>query len=155
LRKECKYLRFNFKIIFLSKKGIMNTRAERISLLSEMIDFAIVDGHLHDKEYDFLCLLSKELQIEKAAFMDLFRKRDTFLPIKSEFQRILHFYKLALLMYCDNVLHSRENLYIHEIGIKMGLNPKAMDRILDMMQTAPNHIVAPEMVICAFQEQHN
>jgi hypothetical protein len=133
----------------------MDTRAQRISLLSEMIEFAVVDGQLHDKEYDFLYLLSKELQIEKPAFMDLFRKRDSFLPIKDEFHRILHFYKLALLMYCDNVLHKRENLSIHEIGIKMGLNPKAMDRILDMMKAAPNHIVAPEMVICAFQEQMN
>jgi hypothetical protein len=133
----------------------MNTRAERISLLSEMIEFAIVDGELHDKEYDFLSLLSHELQIEKPAFVDLFRKRDSFLPVKDEFQRILHFYKMALLMYCDNVLHTKENLFIHEIGIKMGLNPKAMDRILDMMHCAPNHIVAPEVVICAFQEQMN
>jgi hypothetical protein len=133
----------------------MNTRAERISLLSEMIEFAIVDNELHDKEYDFLCLLSHELQIEKPAFVDLFRKRDGFLPVKDEFQRILHFYKMALLMYCDNVLHTKENLFIHEIGIKMGLNPKAMDRILDMMHCAPNHIVAPEVVICAFQEQLN
>jgi hypothetical protein len=133
----------------------MNTRAERISLLSEMIEFAIVDGELHDKEYDFLCLLAQELQIEKPAFVDLFRKRDLFLPIKDEFQRILHFYKMALLMYCDNVLHNKENLFIHEIGIKMGLNPTAMDRILDMMHCTPNHIVAPEVVICAFQEQLN
>ena len=54
-----------------------------------------------------------------------------------------------------NVLHEREDKSIHEIGLKMGLNPKAMDRILDLMQCAPNHIVAPEKVICAFQEQHN
>ena len=50
----------------------MNTRAHRLSLLSEMIEFAIVDGELHDKEYDFLYLLSQELQIEKPAFLDLF-----------------------------------------------------------------------------------
>ena len=133
----------------------MKSRASRISLLSEMIEFAIVDGQLHDREYDFLYLLSKELEIEKPAFMDLFRKRDSFLPIKEEFFRILHFYKLALLMYCDNVLHEREDKSIHEIGLKMGLNPKAMDRVLDLMQCSPNHIVAPEKVICAFQEQHN
>ena len=42
----------------------MKSRASRISLLSEMIEFAIVDGQLHDKEYDFLYLLSKELEIE-------------------------------------------------------------------------------------------
>lgn len=36
----------------------------------------------------------------------------------------------------------------------MILNPKAMDRVLDLMQCAHNHIVASEKVICAFQEQH-
>jgi hypothetical protein len=133
----------------------MNTRAEKISLLSEMIAFAIVDDELHDKEYDFLKLLSQELGIEKPAFIDLFRKRDKFIPIKDEFNRIVHFYKLALLMYCDNVVHQNENIVIHQKGISMGLNPKAIDRILDMMKTAPNHIVAPEIVICAFEEQLN
>lgn len=133
----------------------MKSREEKISLLSEMIAFAVVDGELHDKEYDFLFLLSKELEIEKVAFIDLFRKRDGFIPIKDEFQRIVHFYKLALLMYCDNILHKSEDVLIHQKGIKMGLCPKAMDRILNMMQTANNHIVAPEIVIRAFQEQLN
>jgi hypothetical protein len=133
----------------------MNTRDQRISLLSEMIEFALVDGKLHDKEYDFLFLLSQELAIEKPAFLDLFRKRDAFIPIKEEFQRIVHFYKLSLIMYCDNIVDKVENVAIHQIGIQMGLNPVAMDRVLGMMKKAPNHIVAPEVVLCAFQEQHN
>lgn len=133
----------------------MDSRAEKISLLSELISFALVDGELHDKEYDFLHLLSQELKIEKPAFMDLFRKQDKFIPIKQDFQRILHFYKLALLMYCDNVVHKSEDVSIHLKGIKLGLNPVAMNRILDIMKAAPNHILSPEIVICAFQEQLN
>ena len=74
----------------------MQTRAEKISLLSQLIAFALVDGKLHDKEYDFLKLLSQELQIEKPAFIDLFRKRDEILPIKENFNRILHFYQLLV-----------------------------------------------------------
>lgn len=133
----------------------MTTRAEKISLLSEMIAFAIVDNELHDKEYDFLFLLSQELQIDKQTFLDLFRKRDPFLPIKNEFQRVLHFYKLALLMYCDGIKHTNENILIHQKGIEMGLDPKAMDRILNLMQSSNCNIVAPEIVISAFQEQYN
>lgn len=133
----------------------MNSKVEKISLLSEMIAFALVDGELHDKEYDFLFLLSLELEVEKPDFLDLFRKRDKILPIKSEFERILHFYKLALLMYCDNLIHKSEDVTIHKIGIKMGLNPTAMNRILNLMKCAPNHIVAPEKVICIFEEQYN
>jgi uncharacterized tellurite resistance protein B-like protein len=133
----------------------MNTRLQKISLLSEMIAFALVDGDLHDKEYDFLKLLAIELDIEKPAFLDLFRKRDKIVPIKNEFERISHFYKLALLMYCDNLIHKSEDVTIHKIGIKMGLNPVAMNRILDIMKCAPNHIVAPEIIVGAFQEQLN
>jgi hypothetical protein len=133
----------------------MDTRAEKISLLSEMIDFALVDGELHDKEFDFLSLLAIELGIEKPAFMDLFRKRDLFLPIKQDFERILHFYKLSLLMYCDNFVHQSENEKIHEIGIKLGLNPIGINRVLSLMKTAENHIVDPETIILAFQEQLN
>ncbi len=133
----------------------MNTRAQRISLLSEMIEFAIVDGELHDNEYDFLYLLSQELEIEKPAFLDLFRKRDKIIPIKQEFGRIVHFYQLSLLMYCDRTVHRHEDISIHKIGLKLGLNPIAMNRILDLMKCAPNHIIAPEKVICIFEEQLN
>lgn len=133
----------------------MESRAEKISLLSDMIAFALVDGELHDKEYDFLKLLSQELQIEKAAFLDLFRKRDKIIPIKNGFSRIVHFYQLSLIMYCDNLVHKHEDISIHKIGLKLGLNPTAMNRILSLMKLAPNHIIAPEKVICIFEEQLN
>jgi hypothetical protein len=133
----------------------MDTRAEKISLLSELIAFALVDGELHDKEFDFLSHLAIEFGIEKPAFMDLFRKRDPFLPIKKDFERILHFYKLSLLMYCDHIVHPSENEKIHEIGIQLGLNPMGMDKVLSLMKTAKNHIVSPEKVILAFQDQMN
>lgn len=133
----------------------MNSRAEKISLLSEMIAFALVDGELHDKEFDFLSLLALELGIEKPAFMDLFRKRDKLIFIKDEFQRILHFYKLSLLMYSDNFVHEYEDSKIHEIGIKMGLNPIAMNKVLSLMKTSEDHIVDPEKIIKIFQEQNN
>lgn len=133
----------------------MDNRAEKISLLSEMIAFALVDGELHDKEFDFLSLLALELGIEKPAFMDLFRKRDKLIFIKDEFQRILHFYKLSLLMYSDNFVHEYEDSKIHEIGIKMGLNPIAMNKVLSLMKTSEDHIVDPEKIIKIFQEQNN
>jgi hypothetical protein len=133
----------------------MDNRAEKISLLSEMIALALVDGELHDKEFDFLSLLALQLGIEKPAFMDLFRKRDKLIFIKDEFQRILHFYKLSLLMYSDNFVHEYEDSKIHEIGIKMGLNPIAMDKVLSLMKTSENHIVEPNKIINIFQKQYN
>jgi hypothetical protein len=133
----------------------MNSHQEKISLLSEMIAFAIIDGELHDREYDFLLLISEELEIDKEIFLELFNKRNEFIIIKDEFNRIIHFYRLALLMHCDGVLHKREKIAIHEMGITMGLNPFAMKRILKLMEDSPKQMIAPEKLICAFQEQLN
>ncbi|PDS26287.1 excinuclease ABC subunit B [Flavobacterium branchiophilum] len=133
----------------------MSTRAQKISLLSELIAFALVDEELHDKEYDFLLMVSIELGIEKDAFLDLFRKRDDIIPIKDEFQRIVQFYRLALLMHCDGKVDFKENQAIHHIGLRMGLNPKSMDYILKIMQSSENHLVEAEELVSAFQIQHN
>jgi hypothetical protein len=133
----------------------MDTRSEKLSLLSEMIAFALVDGELHDREYDFLKLISTEMQIEKPAFLDLFRKRDKLKPIKNEFERIQQFYRLALLMYCDGVLHERENIAIHEIGVFMGLNPFAINRVLKAMAKSSTRMISPDFLLEVFQEQLN
>lgn len=133
----------------------MNSYEEKISLLSEMIAFAVVDGELHDREYDFLLMVSQELQVDKEIFLDLFRRRNELKVIKDEFHRILHFYRLALLMHCDGVLHEHERIAINEIGINMGLNPNAMKRILHLMEASPDQVVEAEVLLGAFHEQLN
>lgn len=133
----------------------MDIYQEKISLLQEMIAFALVDGELHDREYDFLELVSQELNINKAAFLKLFSERGQTKVIKDEFNRICQFYRLALLMHSDGVLHEREQIKINELGINMGLNPYATKRVLQLMKSSPNQMVSPEVLLALFNEQHN
>ncbi|MGQ7946904.1 TerB family tellurite resistance protein [Flavobacterium sp. WC2509] len=133
----------------------MNTQEEKIKLLSEMIAFSVVDGRLHEREYQFVWIVAQELGISRAEFNDLFRKELPTGVIKSEFERIQQFYRLALLMHCDNVLHPKEQEAIRQIAINMGLNPSATNRILKLMQAAPNGIISPEVLLSLFQEQLN
>lgn len=133
----------------------MESYQEKISLLQEMIAFALIDGELHDREYDFLEIVSKELEIEKATFLKLFKKRNNTIVIKDEFNRICQFYRLALLMHCDGILHEREQVKINEIGINMGLNPYAMKRVLQLMKNSPNRMVEGAVLMSVFSEQHN
>lgn len=128
---------------------------EKLALLSEMIAFSIIDGKLHEREFLFLSMIADELQIDKDTFKNLFHQEEYSLVIKSEFERIQQFYRLALLMHCDGVLHEREQIKIHEIGINMGLNPHAIKRVLKAMETAPNKMISPEFLIEVFQEQLN
>ncbi|WP_298121790.1 excinuclease ABC subunit B [Flavobacterium sp.] len=133
----------------------MNTKEQKLSLLADMIAFAIVDGELHDREYMFLSIIAIELGVSKDELKQLFHEENRSEIIKSEFERIQQFYRLALLMHCDGVLHEREQIKIHEIGINMGLNPFAIKRVLKAMEKSPTRMVSPDYLLEVFQEQHN
>ncbi len=133
----------------------MNTYAMKINLLSEMIAFSIVDGELHEREYQFLSLIANELKITKQEFEDLFHQEHFLIPVKSENQRIQQFYRLALLMHCDGVLHEKEAVAIKQIAIEMGLNPSATNRFLNLIQSTKNRIIEPNEIYALFKEQQN
>lgn len=133
----------------------MENYEERINLLQEMIAFALVDGQLHDREYDFLDIIANQLEIDKPTFLDLFKNSVGNVVIKDEFNRICQFYRLALLMHTDGVLHENELVKINEIGINMGLNPYAMKRVLHIMKNTPDQTIDGGVLLAVFSEQHN
>jgi hypothetical protein len=57
------------------------------------------------KEYDFLYLIANALEIDSFKFISprIIAKK----VIQSEFKRIEQFYRLALLMHSDGVLHEK------------------------------------------------
>lgn len=128
---------------------------EKLHLLAEMVSFSVIDGALHPKEYQFLQLVACELQIKAIDFDDLFHADLTSSSIKNPLERIQQFYRLALLMHCDGVLHEKETKTIHELGIKMALNPFAIDRILKKMKHSPTNTIEPQFLIEVFEEQQN
>jgi uncharacterized tellurite resistance protein B-like protein len=133
----------------------MNTREEKINLVSEMIAFSVIDGRLHEREYQFVWIVAQELGIPKKEFNDLFHQELSTGVIKSEFERIQQFYRLALLMHVDGILHQKEEEAIRQIAINMGLNPSATNRILKLMKASPNAMISPNVLLEHFQEQLN
>lgn len=133
----------------------MNDYEEKRCLLAEMVSFAVIDGKLHKRELQFLTLVADELQIAPEDFKQLFHQESYPVVIKSHFQRIQQFYRLALLMHCDGVLHEREKNAIHEIGLGMGLNPHAVKRVLKAMEVSPSGMIPPEFLLEVFGEQSN
>jgi DnaJ-domain-containing protein 1 len=141
--------------ILAKNNNLMQTNEEKISLLLEMIAFATVDGNLHPKEYSFLAIVAEELKISKEVFNDLFHWEATPMVIKSEFERFHQFYRLALLMHSDGVIHPKEENSILQIGIDMGLNPIVTNRILKMMKMNQSPIIEADVLLEIFKEQHN
>ena len=133
----------------------MNTHEEKLSLLSEMIAFAKIDGQIHDRELAFLSIVAAQLKVEKPVFESLFEHPAEKVILKTEHQRILQFYRLALLMHADGVLHDNEQVAIREMGINMGLSPFAMKSVLNEMQRSPTGLIDPDMLLALFRAQQN
>lgn len=150
------FLGFNFKNNNLAKiTKTMNTYEDKINLMLEMIAFSTVDGQLHKREFDFLKIVANELKIESTVFNDMFHQELPIKPIRSEFERMQQFYRLALLMHADGVLHRKEENAIQQISLNMGLNPMVIKRILNMMKSNSSPMIEANELLKIFQEQHN
>ena len=74
---------------------------------------------------------------------------------KSLSARIVQFHRLLLLMNIDDKQEMIEIKRIHDIGLKMGLPPGAIQQVLVIMHKYPDKIVPPELLIAIFKTYYN
>ena len=128
---------------------------EKLSLLTELIKLARCDQEVREQEYNFLLTIAQSLNVSKEDLDSLFDKYIDFTPPKSEFERILQFHRLVLLMNVDVETSDIEVEFLKDIGIRIGLNPMATNRVLDEMNLYPDKVIPPEKLIEIFKEQYN
>ncbi len=133
----------------------MNSDKDKVSLLSEMIAFSLVDGELHHLEIVFLTDIAEKLEIRKLVYSDLFSRKYKPNIIKDPFTKIVHFYQLALLMHCDGKLHINEQSEILIIGTRMELATNVMKVILEMVFVSKNKEIPTENLYKVFNMQYN
>lgn len=128
---------------------------EKLSLLTELIKLARCDQELREQEYEFLQSIARSLDISQQDFDALFKKYIDFTPPESEFERILQFHRLVLLMNVDLETSDAELEFLKDIGIRIGLNPLATNRVLAEMNDYPDKVIPPEKLIAIFKEHYN
>lgn len=128
---------------------------EKLSLLTELIKLAGCDKQIREKEYDFIMLIAERLGVDKTTCDKLFAEYIEFTPPKPEFDRILQFHRLVLLMNIDKKINNKELNFVKNLGIRMGLNPMATDKVLIEMHRYPGKLVPSDRLIQIFKEQHN
>ena len=131
------------------------TMKEKLSLLTELIKLARCDHELREQEYRFLWTIARSLDVSKEDFDSLFEKYIEFTPPESEFDRILQFHRLVLLMNVDQETSCSEVEFLKDIGIRIGLNPLATNRVLVEMDRYPDKVIPPEKLIEIFKEHYN
>ncbi|WP_268223720.1 TerB family tellurite resistance protein [Sinomicrobium oceani] len=133
----------------------MNTEKEKLSLLADMIALARSDGKIKAIEYRFLLVVAEQLGITKHTLDKLFTTQVESVQLKPESERILQFHRLVLLMNIDHSSSVLEIEKIKELGIRMGLNPLATNKVLDIMHQYPDKIVPPQVLIEIFKTYYN
>ncbi|MFT5859085.1 MAG: hypothetical protein ACI865_001181 [Flavobacteriaceae bacterium] len=128
---------------------------EKLSLMSELIQLAKADNTVQQVEFEFLLTLATQLGVTKSEFKELFEKNIAFNPPKLEFQRIVQFQRLILLMNVDLNIDASEMNYIKNLGIRMGLHPDATNEVMRLMMTYENKVVPPDVLIGIFKTFHN
>jgi len=133
----------------------MSSLKEKLSILSEMIEFAKIDGVIKDPEYSFLLSVASQLGVDRETFNSLFTSEIEHIVPKSQAERILQFHRLVLLMNVDQVQQDLEVSRLHNIGLGMGLPPSAIEQVLSIMHRYPNNIIPPDVLIDIFKAHYN
>ena len=133
----------------------MINRAEKLSLLSEMIAFARMDKNLKEIEHNFLLGVAKQLDITREDFEYLLENPATHVHLKTHSERIVQFHRLVLLMNFRSNHSQKELTRLHNFGLRMGLSWESINRVLELMESFPNKIIPPDFLIDIFKVQYN
>lgn len=136
----------------------MINRVEKLSLLSEMIAFAKYDKDIKHIEYNFLLGVAKQLEISREDFDYLIEHPINYTHLKSHSERIVQFHRLVLLMNIDSGSEdsiSANVIKLYNFGLRMGLSHESISKVLYLMESFPNKIVPPDVLIDIFKTQYN
>jgi len=137
----------------------MINRIEKLSLLSEMIAFAKYDKDIQDVEYNFLLGVAKQLDISREDFDYLINHPINYTHLKSHSERIVQFHRLVLLMNIEQEHGSNAAsvgvIKLYNFGLRMGLSHESISKVLYLMESFPNKIVPPDVLIDIFKTQYN
>lgn len=135
----------------------MINRIEKLSLLSEMIAFAKFDKEIKNIEYNFLLGVAKQLEISRTDFDYLIKHPVSYTHLKTYSERIVQFHRLVLLMNIESKNDAKNKGFIklHNFGLRMGLSHESITKVLYLMDSFPNKIVPPDVLIDIFKTQYN
>ena len=120
-----------------------------------MIAFAKYDKDIKDIEYNFLLGVARQLEISREDFDYLIEHPVTYTHLKSHSERIVQFHRLVLLMNIDSESSSKGAIKLFNFGLRMGLSHESISKVLYLMESFPNKIVPPDVLIDIFKTQYN
>jgi uncharacterized tellurite resistance protein B-like protein len=133
----------------------LKTMEEKRSMISELIELAKVDDHVSEQEIGFIQQIGNMLGMEDADILKLFKEPAPFHLPNEHFDRIVHFQQMVLLMNVDQEVDNSEISHLRYMGMKLGLNPKAVNEVLKRMYEFPNNMIPADELLKIYSKYLN
>lgn len=128
---------------------------EKLSLLADLVKLANADNDFREEEQQFIYAIAMQMGVSPQDYTRIFNGNINFIPPKLESNRILQFQRLILVMSVDGDASPKEIQLIKQLGLKMGLNPMAINTVLNEMHNYKNNMLPPNRLIEIFKQYHN
>ncbi len=122
----------------------MQSREERIGIISELIEMAKSDDVLKKTEYDFILDVSKELNLDGETVENLIENTTTKKITRTLKDSIYQLHRLIVIMNIDGHQHPLEVERLQVIGLRMGLKPSVILKVIDEVNKNPGKVVTAE-----------
>lgn len=132
-----------------------NQHQEKLSLLQDLIALSKADNNVSFMETQFINSVAMTMGISPSELQNLKDNPIAYNPPNPEIDRITQFYRLLLLMGVDSDHHEKEVEFCKNLGLKMGLNPIAINEVVKRLLASEKGMLPPNDVIEIFQTHHN
>lgn len=128
---------------------------EKLGLLKQLILVANADGKIREAEYQLLLGLAAQMGVSKDEFEKVFDVGVEITLPETDADRILQFHRMILMLNVDADAAPVEIEMVRKMGIMLGLNPQAIEIVLEEMKTYPNNLIPPDRMVQIFTKYMN
>jgi hypothetical protein len=132
-----------------------NQHQEKLSLLQDLIALSKADNNVSFMEAQFINSIALGLGVSAEELKTIIEMPIKYNPQDREIDRIIQFYRLLLLMGVDTDHHDAEVDFCKNTGLKMGLNPIAINEVIKKLLASEKGMLPPNEIIAIFQTHHN
>jgi len=131
------------------------TREEKLSHLVDLMALAKSDEEIYKIESVYIKKVAERLGVDELTLAQAETLGAEKAIPKSEAQIIPLFHRLLILMSIDRDVDHRELHFCKDLGIRMGLNPSAVNEIILLSSTGIPEYLDPDRINAIFKKYYN
>jgi len=115
------------------------------SIVALLVDMARSDAFSAPIEFQYISGIAEQLGISRLEVEDIKNnpKDFPFDPPPTEQERMTILYYLLFTMRVDGEINTSEENYLHDIGLRLGINPALIEDLIRVMKSYANQDIPP------------